>query len=194
MEWMIKCVSKSDMVERRAATLKAHIAHLDKFKTETWYSGPMMVGDASNANGSFRVIDFPTRSETTTYIDTDPYTTAGIFLTIDIERLLPYTDLRQRDHDLIDGNAQFIIVSRTDPCAAAAGPDDRMTEFLTAHGDHLIFAGMLVDDDGEICTGALYVIDVADRDGADAFVAGEPLSRGPDGRSLTIERWRFGHV
>jgi uncharacterized protein YciI len=194
MEWMIKCVPKPDMVERRAATLKAHVAHLDKFKTETWYSGPMMVDDASNANGSFRVIDFPTRSETTTYIDTDPYTTAGIFQTIDIERLLPYTDLRQRDHYQIDGNAQFIIVSRTDPCAAAAVPDGRMAEFLTTHGDRLIFAGMLVDDDGEICTGALYVIDVADRDAADAFVAGEPLSRGPDGRSLTIERWRFGHV
>ena len=38
------------------------------------------------------------------------------------------------------------------------------------------------------------VIDVADRVAADAFVADEPLSRGPDGRSLTIERWRFGHV
>jgi len=38
------------------------------------------------------------------------------------------------------------------------------------------------------------VLDVAGRDMADNFVAEEPLSHGPDGRSLTIERWRFGHV
>ena len=34
MEWIVKCVSKPDMVERRAATLQAHIDHLDKFKKE----------------------------------------------------------------------------------------------------------------------------------------------------------------
>jgi len=43
-------------------------------------------------------------------------------------------------------------------------------------------------------TGALYVVDMDDRAGADAFLADEPLSRGPEGRSLMIERWRFGHV
>lgn len=194
MEWMIKCVSKPDTVERRAATLQAHIEHLDNFKVETWYSGPMMVGDGSNANGSFRIIDFPTRDEATTYIETDPYTQAEIFKSIDIERVFPYTDLRQRGHTQTDGHAQFVIVSRTDPISVSCSPDASMAGFLARHADHLIFAGMLAADDGETGTGALYVIDVADRVAADAFVADEPLSRGPDGRSLTIERWRFGHV
>ncbi|MDE0779399.1 MAG: YciI family protein [Alphaproteobacteria bacterium] len=194
MEWVIKCVSKPDMVERRAAALKAHIAHLDMFKVETWYSGPMMVGDGSNANGSFRVIDFPTREKTTTYIETDPYTLAAIFKSIDIKRVFPYTDLRQRNHSQTECNAQFVIVSYTDPISVAEVPDAQMAEFLAKHVDKLIFAGMLAEDDGKTGTGVLYVIDVVNRDAADAFVAGEPLSRGPDGRSLTIERWRFGHV
>lgn len=194
MEWMVKCVSKPGMVERRAATLQAHIEHLDKFKIETWYSGPMMVGDGSNANGSFRVIDFPTRENTADYIGTDPYTTAEIFQRIDIERVFPYTDLRQRDHTQTDGNAQFVIVVRTDPLPVETEPNAEVAAFLKAQTDHLIFAGMLATDDGETGIGALYVIDVADRAAADGFVAGEPLSRGPDGRSLTIERWRFGHV
>lgn len=194
MEWMIKCASKPDMVERRATTLKAHIAHLEKFKLETWYSGPMMVGDGSNANGSFRVIDFSARDKTTAYIETDPYTLAEIFKSIDIERVFPYTDLRQCNHSQTEGNAQFVIVAHTDPISVAEVPGAQMAEFLVTHADKLIFAGMLAEDDGKTGTGVLYVIDVANRNAADAFVAGEPFSRGPDGRSLTIERWRFGHV
>lgn len=194
MEWIVKCVSKPDMVERRAATLQAHVEHLDKFKAETWYSGPMMVGDGSNANGSFRVIDFPTREQTTAYIETDPYTTADIFKSIAIERVFPYTDLRQRDHIQTEGNAQYVLVARTDPRPVEPTPGAEMAGFLSAHGADLVFAGMLAEDSGGLGTGALYVLDVADRSVADAIMADEPLSRGPDGRSLTLERWRFGHV
>lgn len=194
MEWIVKCVSKPDMVERRAKTLQAHKDHLDKFKLETWYSGPMMVGDASNANGSFRVIDSPTRDQTTAYIETDPYTVVDIFKSVDIERVVPYTDLRQRDHVQTDGNAQFIVISRTDPCPVEAAPGAQMRDFLAVHAERLVFAGMLATDDGETGTGVLYVLDVAGRKVADKFVAEEPLSQGRDGRSLSIERWRFGHV
>jgi len=194
MEWMVKCVSRPDMVERRAATLKAHVRHLDNYKAETWFSGPMMVGDGSNANGSFRVIDFPTRAETKTYIDTDPYTTADIFKSIDIERVFPYTGVRQRDYPQTEGNAQFIVIVRSDPRPVAEGTDGEMTDFLSVQGDTVLFAGMLSDDAGSTFQGALYVLDVPDRPAADAFVNAEPFSRGPDGRSLTIERWRFGHV
>lgn len=193
MEWMIKCVSKPDMAERREATIAAHIEHLDKFKAETWYSGPMMVGDGSNANGSFRVVDFPDHASTRAYIDTDPYTTAEIFRRIDIEPLQPWTDVRQRDYVQRDGRAQFIVIARTDPLLPVSVSGD-VSDFLARHRDRIVFAGALLDGARAAVTGALYVIDADDRPGADAFLADEPLSRGPEGRSLTIERWRFGHV
>jgi uncharacterized protein YciI len=194
MEWMIKCVSKPDMAERRARTIDAHRDHLDRYKAETWYSGPMMVGDASNANGSFRVVDFPTRADAQAYIDIDPYTTADIFKTIDIERVLPWTGVRQRDHAQTEGNAQFIVLVRTDPCALQTSPEGAVARFLGEHAASIVFAGQLADDGASAGTGALYVIDMPDRAAADALLADEPLSRGPDGRSLSIERWRFGHV
>ncbi|MBT3399163.1 MAG: hypothetical protein HOL07_06000 [Rhodospirillaceae bacterium] len=193
MEWMIKCVSKPDMAARREATIAAHIEHLDKFKAETWYSGPMMVGDGSNANGSFRVVDFPDYASTREYIDTDPYTTAEIFRRIDIEPLQPWTDVRQRDYAQTDGRAQFIVIARTDPQSAAQAADVG-SDVLARYRDRIVFAGALMDDARAAVSGALYVIDVEDRPGVDAFLADEPLSRGPEGRSLTIERWRFGHV
>lgn len=193
MEWMIKCVSKPDMAATREATLAAHIEHLDKFKPESWYSGPMMVGDGSNANGSFRVVDFPDLANARTYIETDPYTMAEIFRRIDIEPLQPWTDIRQRDYVQTEGRAQFIVIARTDPLSpdrASGGVSD----FLVQQGDRIVFAGALLNDARTAVTGAVYVLDVNDRAGADDFLAGEPLSRGPEGRSLTIERWRFGHV
>ena len=193
MEWMIKCVSKPDMAERREATIAAHIEHLDKFKAETWYSGPMMVGDGSNANGSFRVVDFPDHGSARAYIDTDPYTTAEIFRRIDIEPLRPWTDVRQRDYAPTDGQAQFIVIARTDP-QSPERVSAEVSDFLDRHRARTVFAGALLDDARTALVGALYVIDVADRPGADGFIADEPLSRGPEGRSLTIERWRFGHV
>ena len=193
MEWMIKCVSKPDMAATREATIGAHIEHLDKFKAETWYSGPMMVGDGSNANGSFRVVDFPDHASTKTYIDTDPYTTAEIFRRIDIDPLQPWTDVRQRDYAQTEGLAQFIVIARTDP----QSPDQVSREvsgFLARHRDRIVFAGALLNVARVAATGALYVVDADDRSAADAFLADEPLSRGPEGRSLAIERWRFGHV
>ncbi|MBT6535810.1 MAG: hypothetical protein HOK98_06465 [Rhodospirillaceae bacterium] len=193
MEWMIKCVSKPDMAATREATIGAHIEHLDKFKAETWYSGPMMVGDGSNANGSFRVVDFPDHASTKTYIDTDPYTTAEIFRRIDIDPLQPWTDVRQRDYAQSDGRAQFIVIARTNPQSPDQVSGD-VSGFLAEHGVQIVFAGALLDDTRETVTGALYVIDANDRSQADTFLADEPLSRGPEGRSLTIERWRFGHV
>lgn len=192
MEWMIKCVSKPDMVERREQTIAAHIEHLDRFKAETWYSGPMMVGDGSNANGSFRVVDFPGRDAAKAYIDTDPYTTADIFRSIDIERVRPWTEVRQRDYAQTVGQAQFIVIARTDPRPDAVAPGDDARAFLDDFADKIVFAGRLMDAGAGV--GAVYVIDVPDRAGADDFLAAEPLSRAPDGRSLTIERWRFGHV
>ncbi|MEP4380072.1 MAG: YciI family protein [Alphaproteobacteria bacterium] len=193
MEWMIKCVSKPDMAATREATIAAHIEHLDKFKAETWYSGPMMVGDGSNANGSFRVVDFPDHAAAKTYIDTDPYTTAKIFRRIDIEPLQPWTDMRQRDYAQTDGRTQFIVIARTDPLLPDRASGD-VSEFLARHEARIVFAGALLDDARADVAGALYVIDADDRPDADAFLADEPLSRGSEGRSLTIERWRFGHV
>lgn len=193
MEWMIKCVSRPNMAARREATIAAHIEHLDKFKAETWYSGPMLVGDGSNANGSFRVVDFPDLDAARAYIDTDPYTTAEIFRRIDIEPLRPWTEVRQRDYAQPGGRAQFVIIARTDPQAISvtSGP---IRELLSRHAGRIVFAGALLDDARAQLTGALYVLDVDNRAGADAFLADEPLSRGSEGRSLTIERWRFGHV
>ncbi len=193
MEWMIKCVSKPDMAETREATIAAHIEHLDKFKSETWYSGPMMVGDGTNANGSFRVVDFADHADARNYIDTDPYTMAEIFRRIDIEPLQPWIEVRQRDYVQTEGRAQFIVIVRTDPLSPDRASRD-VSEFLTRHRERIVVAGALLDDARTAQTGALYVIDVEDRSGADAFLAREPLSRGPEGRSLTIERWRFGHV
>lgn len=196
MEWMIKCVSKPDTSELRKRTIDAHRDYLDGFKDETWYSGPMMLDDGSDANGSFRIIDFPSRGAAQTYILEDPYNQVGLFETIAIERLVPWTSLRQRDYARKEGTAQYVVIARAEPGPAEAEPPagSALSGFLDHNASCLLAAGSLTRDDGTVATGALYLIDVADGAAAERFADAEPVSRGAGGKGLTVERWRFGHV
>jgi uncharacterized protein len=58
----------------------------------------------------------------------------------------------------------------------------------------IVARGPLLDDDGSRMTGSLLIVDVADRDQAQAFWAGGPFVRSGIYGWWTLERWRFGHV
>src|SRR5262245_33499282 len=98
MHWLIKCRSKPATDALRLATIAAHRNFLDGYPEVTWYSGPLFTDDNQNAIGSLRLIEFPDRGAARAYIDADPYTKAGIFQTITIERWKPVLDVRQRDY------------------------------------------------------------------------------------------------
>ena len=98
MHWLIKCRAKPAIDELRVATLPAHTRFLDGYPEVTWYSGPLFTDDNKNAIGSLRLIEFPDRAAATAYINADPYTRAGIFQSITIERWKPTFDVRQRDY------------------------------------------------------------------------------------------------
>ena len=78
MHWMIKCRSKSGTDELRTATIPSHIAHLDKFKDSTWFSGPIFTDDGSSAIGSLRFIEFSDRIGAQEYIESDFIADVGL--------------------------------------------------------------------------------------------------------------------
>lgn len=188
MEWMIKCRSKPGTAERREQTISAHRNYLDKFKKETWYSGPMIADDGETANGSFRLIDFPTRADARKYIDEDPYSLAELFEAVDIVRWRPSTSIRQRDYAQRDGFTQFVAVGRFD---GAVDIDAAFDRFAADHGDALAACGPLLDDDGQT-TGTLCLIDAPSREAAEQTLSADPCAG--DYATRTLERWRFGHV
>ncbi len=196
MHWLIKCRAKPAIDELRVATLPAHTKFLDGYPEVTWYSGPIFTNDNKNAIGSLRLIEFPDRAAAQAYINADPYTTAGIFESISIERWRPSLTVRQRDYKRKPDTMQFVIHAHDKPDGAARRVPLREAQhkYLDRHPQIYIARGPLLDDTGTQMIGSLIMIDVANKAEADAFWAGLPFNPGGVYERATVERWRFGHV
>jgi uncharacterized protein len=195
MHWLIKCRSKPGTDALRLATIDAHRTFLDGYPEVTWYSGPLFTDDNRNAIGSLRLIEFPDRNAASAYINADPYTRAGIFEAITIERWKPALHVRQREYARKDGTMQFVIHCHDKPDGRArrAPVRDAHLDYLDAHKRIIVARGSLLDDDGVTTIGSVLILDVADKAEAEAFWADEPFNRAGVHES-TMERWRFGHV
>ena len=196
MHWLIKCRSKPATDALREATLPAHRNFLDGYPDVTWYSGPMFSDDNQNAIGSLRLIEFADRAAAEAYINTDPYTKAGIFEAINIERWRPGLDVRQRDYPRKAGTMQFVIHAhdKADGAARRVPLREAHLAYLNQHRAITIARGPLLDDAGNHTIGSLLMVDVANKAEAEAFWAGEPFNQAGVFERATIERWRFGHV
>jgi len=195
MHWLITCRSKPDTDALRLATIDAHRNFLDGYAEVTWYSGPLFTDDNKNAIGSLRLIEFPDRHAALAYINADPYTKAGIFQAITVERWKPCLNVRQRDYARKDGTMQFVIHCHDKPDGSARRVPlrDAHRDYLQYH-EHIIVAhGPLLDDDAVKTIGSVVILDVADKAEAEAFWSDEPFNRAGI-YEWTIERWRFGHV
>ena len=195
MHWLIKCRSKPNTDGLREATLGAHRNFLDCYPEVTWYSGPLFTDDNRNAIGSLRLIEFADRHAALTYINADPYTKAGIFEAITVERWKPELDVRQRDYVRREGTMQFVIHCHDKPDAAArqASLRDAHLQHLEDQKDRIVARGPLLDDDGVKTIGRVMILDVRDKAEAVAFWANEPFNHAGV-YDWTMERWRFGHV
>ncbi len=196
MHWLIKCRSKPATDALRESTLPAHRNFLDGYPEVTWYSGPLFTDDNKNAIGSLRLIEFPDRTAAQTYINADPYTKAGIFESINIERWKPGLTVRQRDYPRKPDTMQFVLHGHDKPDSAARRAQLRQAhlDYLNQHSAIIVARGPLLDDQGTNTTGSLLLLDVAGKAEAEAFRTGEPFHRAGVYEWTTLERWRFGHV
>ncbi len=196
MHWLIKCRSRPNTDALRLATIDAHRHFLDGYPEVTWYSGPLFTDDNKNAIGSLRLIEFANRDAALAYINGDPYTRAGIFQSITIERWKPELDVRQRDYVRKEGSMQFVIHCHDKPGSGAlrTARRDAHLSYLQEHDEIIVTRGALLDDDGMKIIGSVLILDVADNAQAAAFWANEPFNRAGVYEWTTMERWRFGHV
>ncbi len=67
---------------------------------------------------------------------------------------------------------------------------DQHIAYLDANLDKLLAAGGLIDDDGTGGHGGILIVDTDDRAEVEAFVAGDPFSKGGLFESVTVTRWR----
>lgn len=196
MQWMIKCRSKPGTGELRTATIPAHKAHLDKFREQTWFSGPIYTDDGASAIGSLRFIELPDRAAAVAYIDADPYSLAGIFASVDIQRWQPALETRQLTYPRQEDTQQFIVTCADVADSAALREPLRQAhrDYLDARAGQVVARGPLKTDDGAAITGSACLLDVANRAAAEALWADEPFNKAGVYGQVSIERWKFGHV
>ncbi|MDG2313107.1 MAG: YciI family protein [Alphaproteobacteria bacterium] len=196
MHWMIKCRSKSGTDELRTATIPSHIAHLDKFKASTWFSGPIFTDDGNSAIGSLRFIEFPDRIKAEEYIGSDPYTTEGIFETIIVERWIPSLNHRQLTYTRKEQTQQFILYCNDNEGSSPIRNSlrEKHRTYLNSLSEKIIARGPLTNDTGDKIIGSVCLLDVSNRKEAEELWSNEPYNMAGVYNEITIERWMFGHV
>lgn len=84
MQFLIKAYDGPDMLDKRMAVRPAHLEGMRKLGKQIVFAGGLL-DDAGNMKGSALVMDFPDRAALDAYLEKEPYVTAGVWETIDIE-------------------------------------------------------------------------------------------------------------
>ena len=71
---------------------------------------------------------------------------------------------------------------------------DRHLEYLDAHEKSLLACGAKLSDDGSFAFGGLYVLDVEDRDAAEAFIRNDPFHEAGLFARVEVTRWRKAYL
>lgn len=86
MHFMIYCTDKPGSFDLRTTNRKKHLDFLEKNKNNIFVVGPTLTEDGEGMNGSLLIVDFPDRAAVNAFVDADPYTSAGLFESVNIKR------------------------------------------------------------------------------------------------------------
>lgn len=86
MAYMIETFDKPGSADLRTATRDVHLAFLDAHKHLLLACGAKLDDEGNAAGGGLYVVDVETRAEAEAFIAADPFTTAGLFERVVIQR------------------------------------------------------------------------------------------------------------
>ncbi|MEX2481326.1 MAG: YciI family protein [Gammaproteobacteria bacterium] len=86
MPYVIRTYDKPDSAELRARTRPAHLAYLLPYAPRILAAGGFLEDDGSVGTGSLIVFDTEDRAEAEQLVAEDPYTQAGLFERVEVNR------------------------------------------------------------------------------------------------------------
>lgn len=87
MLWAIHCTDNSDTAKARGENLQIHREYLGSQKKVIVLAGATLSDDGDDMTGSVFIINVGSREEAKAFSDGDPFTKAGIFASVTIQRL-----------------------------------------------------------------------------------------------------------
>lgn len=67
-------------------------------------------------------------------------------------------------------------------------------DYLADNADLLLACGAKLDDAGKQASGGIYLVDLDDREAAEAFIAADPFHRAGLFREVVVARWRKAYL
>jgi len=86
MPYMIKTVGKPDSEALRLRLRPAHLEYLKSRQTMILAAGALLEDDGHGGNGGLLILDTDDRAVAEAFIAADPFTTGGLFASIEITR------------------------------------------------------------------------------------------------------------
>ena len=85
--YAITCIDKADAAALRTESRPAHIDYLKTQDDKIVLAGALLTDDGENMTGSHFLVNVPDRAAAETFSASDPFTRAGLFETILINRV-----------------------------------------------------------------------------------------------------------
>ncbi|MEU9845395.1 YciI family protein [Actinomadura sp. NPDC048032] len=86
---MVLCRDVTGSGELRRSVLAEHRRYVDERAELITLSGPLLAADGTTRRGQLFVLDVPDERAARAFVAADPFTRAGVFATVEIDRMLP---------------------------------------------------------------------------------------------------------
>lgn len=196
MEYFIYCRDRADSLDLRMRLNEDHWTFMDGYAEEMIARGPTFPAEGDGVSGSLHIVDLPDAAAAQRFAFEEPNYRAGVYRDVLIRRWRNTLGRTMWEYTgTTAGFGRFLIIAQGGPEAVAELEllDAEQRRYLEdGFGDRLIAYGPLLAEDGVTWRGTAVLAELADREAAEAMMAGDPYARAGRYESVEIHDWRFG--
>jgi uncharacterized protein YciI len=196
MEYFFYCRDKQDVGDLRWELAEEHWAFMDGYAERMIARGPTLTPDGNETTGSMHIVDLPDAEAAFEFAFEEPYYQAGVFDEVLVRRWS--NSLRRTMWEFIGstaGHRRFLILAHGRLVRTAvrdALAEEHHRYLAEAYSERLIALGPLLSDDGADWLGTAMLVELPDRDDAEALMKQDPYARAGLYERVEIHDWRFG--
>jgi uncharacterized protein YciI len=197
MEYFFYCRDRPGTGELRWQLTETHWSFMDKYATAMIARGPTLAADGEAVTGSMHIVDLPDSHAAQVFAFDEPNYKAGVYGEVLVRRWRSTLGRTMWDFPASPGDEnRFLVIGHANRGMTAAHEALREEHrfYLAAGGyrERLIACGSLLSDDGPDWMGTAMLVQLPDRDSAEALVTHGPYARAGLYDIVEVHSWRFG--
>ena len=194
MEFFAWGVNHPGVAGKRSAIIREHWDFIDRYKDRLIARGPVLdTRDPSQVTGSIHIAELDDWQEAKRFVYEEPFHKAGLFENVLIRRFELELGRTQFEFESAGDLPRFFVYC-SQARGGGTGPErvaDEYDAYCAGFDANFLCRGALVDDRGGRA-GSIYLMEMADTDAADEFLAGEPYLKAGLYGDVQVHRWTPG--